>query len=96
MPGGHEAVGGEKRTDEAEDAGGDSRAANATLWRGDAEQARDALDQRVAVSGHGESGPLAPLFHEREGACVFDGIAADGERGVVAAILALIADARRG
>src|SRR5215469_520011 len=93
MPCSHEAVGGEKRSGEAEDAGGDACAANSTARRGDAEQARDAFDERAAICGHSERGTLAPLFHERESAGVFDGIAANGERGVIAAIFAFVTDA---
>src|SRR4029077_4170755 len=46
----------------------------------------------TAVHRHGENGSAAPLFHEREGARVFNGVAAESYRDVIAAVFAFGAD----
>lgn len=93
VAGGHESVRGKQCACEAQCSSGESSGPNSVARRGDAEQTRDSSNERAAVGGHGESGTLAPLFHKGKCTSVFDGIAADGERGVIAAIFAFGADA---
>lgn len=93
VAGGHESVRGKERTREAQCTRRKSSRANSVGRGGDTEQTRDASDERTTVGGHSQSRTLPPLFHECERSGVFDGIAADGERSVIAAIFAFGADA---
>ena len=77
----------ERRT-QAEDAARQSDAAHSGAERLQAENADDALGERTAVRGHGEDWRTAPFLHQREGARILDGVAAESHCHVVAAVLA--------
>src|SRR6266403_1041636 len=86
-------VTGEQCSGQAEDAKGYACVAKATSLFGDAEQTSDARCEWSAIRSHGERGSDAPFFHEGEGASVLGGIAANGERYIVAAVFAFGANA---
>src|SRR6201984_3259597 len=86
-------VTGEQCSSKAEDAEGYACVAKATSLFGQSEQPSDARSEWTAIRGHGERGSDAPFFHEGESASVLGGIAADGERYIVAAVCAFGANA---
>ena len=73
---------------QTQDAARESDAAHSSAQRFQAEHADDALGERTAVRRHGEDRSAAPLFHQREGARIFDGVAAESDGHVIAAVLA--------
>jgi|SRR5579862_4541910 len=81
-------VSSKERGGEAKKTCGESRDACARGRVCAAQQTEDASRKRAVVDGHGERGSLAPLLHERERASVIDGIAVNGDGGVIAAIFA--------
>jgi hypothetical protein len=82
-----QSISGDESCGQAEEAAGQSDAAHACAESLQAEHADDALGQRAAVGGHREDWSAAPFFHQREGARVFDGVPAERDCHIVAAML---------
>ena len=85
-------VSGDERGGQAQEAAGESDASHSGTESLQTKNAHDALGEWTAVRRHGEDGSAAPLFHQREGACVFNGVAAESHRDVIAAVFAFGAD----
>jgi hypothetical protein len=77
----------EQRTGQANDAAGKSDPAHSGANRLPSEHTEDSLRQRTAVRSHHQDGRVPPLFHEREGAGILDGIATKGNGCIVTAAL---------
>ena len=83
----------EQSRGEADDAKGHAGVAKTASLFGEAEQSRNPGCKWSTICSHGERRRTAPFFHEGESASVFGGIAADGERYVIATIFAFGANA---
>ena len=86
-------IAGKQRGGEAEQSACEADAASSGAGGLQSQHTEDALGEWPAVGGHGEGGRTSPFFHHGEGAGVLDRIAAELDGHIVAAVLALGADA---
>src|SRR5580658_550884 len=85
-------ISGDESSSHAENAARQSDAAHSCAESLQTEHADDALGQWPAVGGHGQNRCAAPFFHQRKGAGVFDGVAAESDCYIVTAMLAFRAN----
>ena len=74
---------------QTQDTARQSDSAHACAQRFQAEDADHTLGQRTAICGHREGWSAAPLFHQSQGTRIFDGVPAESDGRVIAAVLAL-------
>src|SRR5579864_5497153 len=79
----------DQRRGKAQYAARQADAAHSCAKRLQAKNAHDTLSERTAIRCHCKNRSAAPLFHQRKSPRIFDGIAAERHRHVVAAVLPL-------
>src|SRR5580704_8746534 len=83
----------DQRRCEAEQSAGEPNAAGSGAERLQAQQAENPIGERTADRGHRQCRRASPLFHQSESAGVLYWIATKGHGDIIAAVLALGADA---